>query len=500
MVTRFFLLLALILGIGTAARADDISAAGRGVVRVVTIAQADGEIVGFGHGTGFAISPTHIVTNAHVVELAARYPDNVTIGVVPSEGSKSYTGRLIAYDARRDLALIAISGARLPPLTLFDGGVSDGETVIALGYPGNVDLATAQSAADYIHPLSPVRSQGGYAGSRQLEGVSVLLHTAGIARGNSGGPLLDGCGRIIGVNSAITRAEEGDTSFGFAIADAELAAFLRGAKQDFATTNLPCTPVSERIEQDRQAEASAVEARARARETALAEAGAKRAAAMETARRDQARTREDFIGLAGFMLFLASLSLSGAALLATRGTRQGALWSLAGGLLLVGVGFALFFGRPNGDIKLGESVAATDAAAPVAYGRMTCRFVPERSRINTTSPHDVAFEWGVNGCVNGHDRYVETGRQWEHIDVPADDQTVSVLSYQPEDKLYSERRYLLGATAMERARKLQGKVPPAPAACPADGAVDQSLADRQAAIRETLPAQPDEWLVYQCGP
>ena len=61
-------------------------------------AVVDGEVVGFGHGSGIAISPTRIVTNAHVVESAVKYPNNVALGVVPSEGQKSYAGKLIAID------------------------------------------------------------------------------------------------------------------------------------------------------------------------------------------------------------------------------------------------------------------------------------------------------------------------------------------------------------------------------------------------------------------
>jgi len=250
------------------ARADDISVAGRGVVRIVTIASAEGEVVGFGHGSGFAVAPNRVVTNAHVVELAARYPANVVIGVVPSEGDKSYQGRLIAYDAQRDLALIEFKGARLPPVTLFDGVVADGEQVVALGYPGNVDLATAQSAADFIKPQSPVRSQGGFAGRRILTGVQVLLHTASIARGNSGGPLLDRCGRVIGVNSALTKAEDGDSTFGFAIADNELRAFLAAAKQPVNSVALPCTSIEERMRLDKDAAAQAADDRVAAAQQA----------------------------------------------------------------------------------------------------------------------------------------------------------------------------------------------------------------------------------------
>ena len=218
---RLFLALLLLLGWTQPARADDIGATARGVVRVVTIAVVDGQVVGFGHGSGVAVAPNRVVTNAHVVDLAERYPDNVVVGVVPSEGDKSYQGRVIAYDARADLALIEFTGASLPPATLYTGPIGEGDAVVALGYPGNVDLATAKSAADYIRPTSPVRSEGVFSGRRNLTGTEVLLHTASIARGNSGGPLLDRCGRVIGINSAITRGEEGDSSFGFAIADTE---------------------------------------------------------------------------------------------------------------------------------------------------------------------------------------------------------------------------------------------------------------------------------------
>ena len=493
------LLLASLVALAAPARADDISAAGRGVVRVVTIASAEGEIVGFGHGTGFAVSPTRIVTNAHVVELAARYPQNVVIGVVPSEGSKSYTARLIDYDARRDLALIEITGTRLPPLTLFGGSVSDGEAVIALGYPGNVDLATAQSAADYIRPLSPVRSQGGFAGRRALSGTEVLLHTAGIARGNSGGPLLDECGRVIGVNSAITRAEDGDTSFGFAIADTELAAFLRAAGQPFAITSAPCTSIAERLRQDEALAAQAAEADSRARDAAAARAEDQRAQAIEAARLDQARTRENFIGLAGLLLVLASVAVNGALLLLTRGGRRGAIWAIAAGVVLAGGAIALFLGRPYGAIKVAAPRLPADgeATAPVSYGKLRCQIVPERSRINTSTPGEVVLDWGKDGCADTRTQYVENGRRWERIVVPVRDQTVSILEYRPAERIYTESRYLLSASAMERARQLRGDPP---RNCSAGEPERQALAQQQAAVRGALPPQPDEWLVYRCTP
>ncbi len=498
MIARLLVLFGMLLGFAAPARADDISAAGRGVVRVVTIASAEGQIVGFGHGSGLAVAPNRIVTNAHVVELAARYPDNVVIGIVPSEGAKSYRGRLIAYDAQRDLALIEFVGEPLPALTLFPGPVNDGESVIALGYPGNVDLATAQSAADYIRPLSPVRSQGGFAGRRSLSGVDVLLHTASIARGNSGGPLLDLCGRVIGVNSAITRTEDGDSSFGFAIADTELASFLREAKQPYATTGTPCTSLEQRLRLDKESAAQRAEDAAQAARDAADRTAAERTVAIERARADQAFVRENFIGGATLLLVLGSLGLSGAGLLAQRGDRR-ARSALAAGAALMLAGVVLFFARPRGDVAMRVAAATTPPAAAqtaIAYGKMACRIVPERSRINLSSPGDVALDWGKDGCMNGRTQYVENGSHWERILVPAQEQTVSVLDYRPAERTYTESRYLLGSAAMDKARRLRGAV--TIKACSASEADRQKLAEQQAAIRDALPAQPDEWLVYDC--
>lgn len=482
-----------------AARADDISATGRGVVRIVTIASAEGEVVGFGHGSGFAVAPNRIVTNAHVVELAARYPDNVVIGVVPSEGDKSYQGKLIAYDAQRDLALIEFTGTRLPPVTLYNGPVDDGESVIALGYPGNVDIATAQSAADYIKPSTPVRSQGGFAGRRTLTGVQVLLHTASIARGNSGGPLLDRCGRVIGVNSALTKAEEGDSTFGFAVSDAELTAFLAEAKQPVASVALPCTSIEDRLRQDRDAAAQAADQQVAAAQAAEAKATLEREAAMDKARATLERHIENVIAAATVLLVLGGIAVGGAGMLELRNRRRPAIWALAGGILLFVGSAVIFFTRPTGTVAL--PVNAPDAAPAVAvdpgYGKLQCRILPDRSRINISSPGDVSFDYGTDGCINGRTQYAENGKKWERIIVPDNEQTVSVLEYDSLTRTYTDSRYFLTATQMTSARKLAKAVEQK--ACTASEADRQKLAGQQAAIRDALPAQPDEWLVYGCA-
>ncbi|MGJ3649054.1 S1C family serine protease [Sphingomonas sp. GlSt437] len=496
---RLLLILALILigSIATPTRADDISAAGRGVVRVVTIATAAGEVVGFGHGSGFAVGPNRIVTNAHVVELAARYPANVVIGVVPSEGDKSYQGKLIAYDAQRDLALIEFKGTSLPPLTLYGGPVTDGEQVISLGYPGNVDLATAQSAADYIRPLSPVRTQGGFAGNRMLTGVRVFLHTASIARGNSGGPLLDRCGRVIGVNSALTKAEEGDSTFGFAIADAELLAFLATAKQPISQVTLPCTSIDERLRQDREAAAAAADAQVAAAQVADSKATLAREQAMDAARAKLERHIENIIAIAAVLLVLAALAVGGAGMLEMREQRREAIWALSAGGVLFVASALVFLTRPAGAVVLPEAPVASATTTDQGYGRYACRIQPKRSRINLTTPQDVSLDFGRDGCINGRTQYAENGKKWERILVPSDEQTVRVLEFDSAAKTYTDSRYYLTAPQMAEARKLRGGVEQK--ACTPNEADRQKLRSQQSAIRDALPAQPDEWLVYQCS-
>ena len=492
------------LGWTSPAAADDIGATARGVVRVVTIAVVDGQVVGFGHGSGVAIAPNRIVTNAHVMELAERYPDNVVVGVVPSEGDKSYQGRVIAYDAQRDLALIEFTGASLPPAALYTGPVSEGESVVALGYPGNVDLATAKSAADYIRPTSPVRSEGVFSGRRSLSGVEVLLHTANIARGNSGGPLLDRCGRVIGINSAITRGEEGDSSFWFAIADTELAAFLRDAKQPYATAGTPCTSIEERLRDDSEADARArADAVASARDAA-ARVAVDREEALSRAREAAQTRRENVMAIAGLLLVLGALGVGGAGLLASRDRQRHAIWAASVGGVAMVAAIVVFVLRPSGEPDLPAAPAVTRQAVPNApLGKLVCVLQPDSSRVTVSATTDVALDWGRSGCVDGRTQYLSAADRWERVLVPDDEQTVSVLMFDPATRRYNNTRYMLGAQAMDQMRKLRGTGQAGTGqggdrSCSIDPATIDRLAQRQAAIRAALPPLPNEKLVYSC--
>ena len=493
------LALSSLIGPAHIARADDISATSRGVVRVVTIAMVDDQVVGFGHGSGFVVAPNRIVTNAHVVELANRYPDNVVIGVVPSEGSKSYQGKVIAFDAARDLALVEFTGTRLPTVALYTGPIDEGAPVTALGYPGNVDLATARSATDYIHPLSPIRSEGVFSGRRAMSGVEVLLHTANIARGNSGGPLLDPCGRVIGVNSAITRGEEGDASFGFAIADSEVAAFLQAAKQSYPSVGTPCTSILDRIKQDSDADAKATAAVEAAKRDAAAKEAIVREEALAKARNDAELKRENIIAIAAVLLVAGALAIGGAGLLEVRRRRREAIWAGSAGAALLIAAAVVFFTRPAGDVILPPEVAPTQApvvSSIAALGKMVCSFIPEKSRVVSSSVDAVTIDWGANGCMNSRTQYAENGSKWDRVLVPSEDQTVSVLEFDPAARSYVTMRYFLTADQMTTLREIRSQV--TLKACSADESARVALSGQQSSIRSALPAYPNEKIVYAC--
>jgi len=231
----------------SAARAEpvDIAAAARSVVRVVLISESDGQIALVGHGSGIAIGPDLILTNAHVVEAADEY-DAVRVGIVPSQGKTGWFARIIAISPQNDLALLKLTEAgSLPTATLFTGTVADGEDVFAIGYPGGVDLAQGLNVGDMVTPTAPVKTRGNVSSGRSSKQFDTILHTAPLGAGNSGGPLLDACGRVVGVNSFGTTSNGNDSEFFFAVSIREISRFLLNAKIRPPTTGAPCRSLAD---------------------------------------------------------------------------------------------------------------------------------------------------------------------------------------------------------------------------------------------------------------
>ena len=171
-------------------------AAEKGKASVVRI--TGGNLMKIGAGSGFFVQPDKVVTNLHVVArpgpIFAKLSDDETIWIV--EG-------VAAYDMENDLVILKIAGEGVP-LSLGDSDdARNGERVYAIGYPGG---------GAYKLTEGMVRS------SRYKD--KWLQTTADISQGNSGGPMLNGKGEVIGISTAV------DNSFSYAVPSNLLKALL----------------------------------------------------------------------------------------------------------------------------------------------------------------------------------------------------------------------------------------------------------------------------------
>ena len=489
----------------------DIDAAARGVVRVVLIDQSGEDAAPITHGSGFAVSPRMIVTNAHVIREAL-LDDTLKIGIVPSEGDAGTFASPVAVSPRNDLALLEITDGslRLPPLTLSGGGGVNMGEVSAVGYPMNVDLAQGLEIRDIFRAQPPVKSRGFLSGERPSRQFDTILHTAPIARGNSGGPLLDGCGRVLGVNSFGADSNGSDAEFYFAVSLRELLPFLRENNIEPSVNALPCTSIDDLNQAERarfEQQRAEAQARIEAREKELRE---KRDAARLQAQIEILDARDNSMALAMVLLlvtigagYTAGQLRAGMADKPENQKRAMIAAGIAGASL---IGAALvWITRPSyGDIEervavlMGETDeqdGSTTDGEPAADGTLICTLVPERSRVTGARTDDVEFDWQADGCVNERTQYGMVSGEWTRVLVPSSEAAVSVSTYDPETRTYRTDRYLLGRAEMEAAREARAQYDP-----PACGVTDAArvLGEQQSALIAMLPDRPNERLVYSC--
>jgi len=156
-----------------------------------------------GLGSGFIVSRDGlIVTNAHVLSGA----DRVDVVLL---GGKTVTARILGADPRIDIAILKIPKSGLPVVAFGDSDkLQPGQQAIAIGNPLGFERTVTLGVVSALNRTIP----GGGAPLRDL-----IQTDAAINPGNSGGPLLDSCGRVIGVNTAVVEAEIGGGGLGFAI-------------------------------------------------------------------------------------------------------------------------------------------------------------------------------------------------------------------------------------------------------------------------------------------
>lgn len=166
-------------------------------------------------GSGFAAGTELVVTNAHVVAGER----NTT--VLTADG-RSLSGVVVAFDARRDLAVLSVPGLDLAPLP-FAGG-EEGTTGAVFGHPGGGQLVESPAR---IESRLEARTRDIYGTGPWTRSIFVLA--AVLEPGDSGGPLVDRQGRVMGVAFAIDPAEKATA---YAITNDELRPVLSGVRAE----------------------------------------------------------------------------------------------------------------------------------------------------------------------------------------------------------------------------------------------------------------------------
>ncbi len=154
-----------------------------------------------GFGSGFILTDDgYIVTNAHVVDNAAA----ITIGM---PDRREFDAELIGLDKRTDLALLKVDATGLPTLTLGDSDkLKVGQWVLAIGSPFGFEYTATQGIVSALSRSLPNENY-----------VPFIQTDVAVNPGNSGGPLFDLDGNVVGVNSQIYSRSGGYMGLSFAI-------------------------------------------------------------------------------------------------------------------------------------------------------------------------------------------------------------------------------------------------------------------------------------------
>lgn len=157
-----------------------------------------------GVGSGFIISPDgYVITNHHVVARA----EQITVTLTDR---REYDARVIGTDELSDMALLKIEAGELNAVRFGDSdAVRVGEWVLAIGSPFGLEFSAAAGIVSAKTRSVPSRGTANY--------VAFIQTDVAINQGNSGGPLFNLAGEVIGINSQILSSTGGSNGISFAI-------------------------------------------------------------------------------------------------------------------------------------------------------------------------------------------------------------------------------------------------------------------------------------------
>ncbi len=186
-------------------------------------------------GTGFAVTPNIVVTNRHVIEDAG-----TGYIIVSSKflGPEPVPVKLLFRSpvGEADFAVLELQGGKLLEPLSVGSNPKPLDNVVAAGFPG----VTVKYDSDSVSP-DVVFTQGEVSVVQpQPNGVDYVVHTANIDHGSSGGPLLNRCGTVVGVNTFGETDKDSSGRALFALAPVALANYLSSVAVPFHQASSEC--------------------------------------------------------------------------------------------------------------------------------------------------------------------------------------------------------------------------------------------------------------------
>lgn len=166
------------------------------VVKIRGVAQSCQKVL---EGTGFVVAPNRVMSNAHVVAGS----DSVT---VEAEGKK-YDATVVSYDPSADISILDVPNLPQQPLVFADQPAKSGTDAVVLGYPGGGDFVATPAR---VREIIELNGPDIYKSTTVNREVYTIRGT--VRQGNSGGPMINRAGQVIGVVFGAA-VDDNDTGF-----------------------------------------------------------------------------------------------------------------------------------------------------------------------------------------------------------------------------------------------------------------------------------------------
>lgn len=500
-----FLAAALLMALATSAAAQtSVDESERGVVRVVVILESPEGRMLYGSGSGFVVAPNLVVTSAHVVAPARQRPE-YGVAIVPPGGDGLITARIIRFSPLSELALLEFRGGPdLMPLTISTVEPHAGDGVVALGYP-DVDYQGA-TGADLLRPTPASRTSGQISSLRDRaptgDPIPTINHEAVISSGSSGGPLLDECGRVLGVNSWHVSGADTRETRGVSTRAGQLLQFLDEAGVSPTLSDERCLTFTERVEAERAATINALQTQ-----------NQELASKLETA--DRLTRIAVVILIGGTLALFVAVCVLGAIVLSRRGRANGhvqphpqtsdpepfeaprrrlGVMTIVGGaavaaILIVAASVALLRVRADGEQK--------GAEAPASFsGSIVCT-LDRAASSGAQGVADMSFTASGALCVNERTLYAPLdGGRFRRAIVLGESRALDILTIDSSSGEFRRERYPLSNDDFAAANEAVAESG-AGRGCTGDGA-SEAVTHRNQTLMRFAEGEPSQRLIWRC--